>query len=90
MAYSYYQEKSDLSLFALVWFAATYLPYYPAVIFGQRVTYIFYFLGAIPAVCAGIAQMIADQNPPKLVLLFYLAVVLASFYSMFPFKVIPT
>jgi dolichyl-phosphate-mannose-protein mannosyltransferase len=90
MGYSYYQEKSDLSLVALVWFAVTYLPYYPAVIFGQRVTYLFYFLGAVPAICAAIAEMIADQNPPKLVLLFYLAVVLASFYSMFPFKVIPT
>jgi hypothetical protein len=33
--------------------------------------------------------MIADQNPPKLVVLFYLGVVLVSFYLMFPFKVIP-
>ncbi len=90
MAYSYYQKKSDLSLVALVWFAVTYLPFYPAVIFGQRVTYLFYFLAAVPAICVAIAQMIADQNPPKLVLLFYLAVVLASFFSMFPFKVIPT
>lgn len=90
MAYSYYEKKSDLTLFTLIWFAATYLPYYPAVIVGQRVTYLFYFLAAVPAICAAIAQMIAEQNPPKLVLLFYLAVVLASFYSMFPFKVIPT
>jgi predicted membrane-bound dolichyl-phosphate-mannose-protein mannosyltransferase len=89
-AYSYYQKKNDLTLLALVWFAVTYLPYYPAVIIGQRVTYIFYFLATVPAICAAIAQMIADQNPPKLVLLFYLGVVLLAFFFMFPFKVIPT
>jgi dolichyl-phosphate-mannose-protein mannosyltransferase len=89
-AYSYYQKKSDLTLLALVWFAVTYLPFYPAVIFGQRVTYIFYFLATVPAICAAIAQMIADQNPPKLVLLFYLGVVLLAFFFMFPFKIVPT
>lgn len=90
MGYAYLQKKSDLTLLALIWFAVTYLPYYPAVIFGQRVTYLFYFLATVPAVCAAIAHMIADQNPPKLVVLFYLGVVLVSFYLMFPFKVIPS
>ncbi len=88
--YSYYQKKSDLTLLTLIWFAVTYLPFYPAVIFGQRVTYLFYFLATVPAVCAAIAHMIADQKPPKLIVLFYLGVVLFVFYQMFPFKVIPT
>ncbi len=90
MAYSYYQKKSDLTLLSLVWFAVTYLPYYPAVILGQRVTYLFYFLATVPAVCAAVAHMIADQNPPRLVVLFYLGVVLLSFLMMFPFKVPPS
>jgi predicted membrane-bound dolichyl-phosphate-mannose-protein mannosyltransferase len=89
-AYDYYQNKSDISLLSLVWVAVTYLPYYPAVIFGNRVTYIFYFLMTMPGVCGGIAHMIADQNPPKLVLMFYLAVVVLIFYLMFPFKVWPS
>lgn len=89
-AYSYHQKKSDLTLLSLVWFAVTYLPYYPAVIFEQRVTYLFYFLATVPAVCAAIAHMIADQNPPKLVVIFYLGVVFVSFYLMFPFKVVPS
>lgn len=88
--YSYYQKRSDLTLLTLIWFAITYLPFYPAVIFGQRVTYLFYFLATVPAVCVGIAHMIADQNPPKLVLLIYLGVVLLVFIEMFPFKVIPS
>jgi dolichyl-phosphate-mannose-protein mannosyltransferase len=88
--YSYYHQKSDLTLFSVVWFAVSYLTYFPLVIIGHRVTYLFYFLLPLPAVCAVIAHMIADQNPPKLVLVFYLAVVLVSFYLMFPFKIIPT
>jgi hypothetical protein len=60
------------------------------VIIGHRVTYLFYFLLPLPAVCAAIAHMIADQNPPKLVLAFYMIVVLISFYLLFPFKVFPT
>lgn len=88
--YTYYQKKSDFTLLTLIWFAVTYLPFYPAVIFGQRVTYLFYFLATLPAVCAAIAHMIADQNPPKVIVLFYLGVVLFVFYQMFPFKVIPT
>ena len=89
-AYSYYQKRSDLTLLSVVWFAVTYLPYYPAMIIDQRVTYLFYLLAAVPAICAAIAHMIMDQSPPKLVVLFYLGVVLLAFFFMFPFKVIPT
>lgn len=88
--YSYLQQKkNDITLLSIVWFIVSYLPYYPAVLIGHRVTYLFYLLPAVPAICAAIAYMIADQNPPKLVVLFYLGVVLVSFYLMFPFKVIP-
>lgn len=90
LAHDYYSKRSDLSLLFLVWFAVTYLPYYPAVIIDHRVTYLFYFLMTIPSICAGIAYMIADQNPPKWIVLLYLGVVAFSFYLMFPFKVIPS
>jgi len=94
IAYSGYyalrRTKDDLGLLSFVWFIVTYIPYYPAALVGHRVTYLFYFLPTIPAVCAAVAYMIADQNPPKLVVLFYLAVVIVSFYFLFPFKVIPT
>lgn len=90
LSYTYFNKKDDFSSFNLVWFAAAYLPYLPAVILGHRVTYLFYFLPAIPAVCAAIAHMIADQNPPRIVVLFYLGVVAGWFFSVFPFKVVPT
>ncbi len=90
LSYNYYNKKDDFSSFCLVWFAATYLPYLPAVFLGHRVTYLFYFLPVMPVICAAVAHMIADQNPPKLVVLFYLGVVVGWFFMMFPFKVIPT
>ena len=89
-AYSYFERQDDFSLFTLVWFAASYLPFLPAVILAHRVTYLFYFLPVMPVICSAVAHMIADQNPPKLVVLFYLGVVVAWFFMMFPFKVIPT
>ena len=88
VAYDFYTKKTDFSLFALVWFAITYLPYYPAVIIDHRVTYLFYFLLTVPAVCAATAYMIADQNPPKIIAIFYLAVVVLCFCFMFPFKIL--
>jgi predicted membrane-bound dolichyl-phosphate-mannose-protein mannosyltransferase len=89
-AYTYYDRRDDLSLVSLILFAATYLPFYPAVIIGERVTYLFYFLAAVPAVCAAIAYMIADTKLPKFVIIFYLAVVVYIFIVMFPFPRIPT
>jgi predicted membrane-bound dolichyl-phosphate-mannose-protein mannosyltransferase len=89
-SYNYYQRRDDLSLVSIILFAVTYLPFYSAVILGQRVTYLFYFLGAVPAVCAAIAYMIADTKLPRIVVIFYLAVVLYIFIVMFPFQRLPT
>jgi predicted membrane-bound dolichyl-phosphate-mannose-protein mannosyltransferase len=89
-SYNYFQRRDDLSLVSLVLFAATCLPFYPAVILGERVTYLFYFLSAVPAVCAAIAYMIADTKLPRLVVIFYLAVVVYIFVVMFPFQRLPT
>jgi predicted membrane-bound dolichyl-phosphate-mannose-protein mannosyltransferase len=87
--YRYHETKSEFSLFMLAWFAMTYLPYFPAAIFGHRIMYIFYFLNTVPAVAASVAGMIVDQKPPRIIVVFYLAAVIIGFYMMFPFKVIP-
>jgi predicted membrane-bound dolichyl-phosphate-mannose-protein mannosyltransferase len=92
MAYNvhrYYETKSEFSLFMLAWFSMTYLPYFPAAIFGHRIMYIFYFLNTMPVVAASVAGMIVDQKPPRIIVLFYVAAVIVGFYMMFPFKVIP-
>lgn len=87
--YRYHETKSEFSLFMLAWFAMTYLPYFPAAIFGHRIMYIFYFLNTVPAVAASVAGMIVDQKPPRIIVVFYVAAVIIGFYMMFPFKVVP-
>jgi predicted membrane-bound dolichyl-phosphate-mannose-protein mannosyltransferase len=87
--YRYHETRSEFSLFMLAWFGMTYLPYFPAAIFGHRIMYIFYFLNTVPAVAASVAGMIVDQTPPRIIVVFYVAAVIIGFYLMFPFKVIP-
>lgn len=89
VAYRYQKTKEPITSFVLIWFAVTYLPYFPLVIFLHRVTYIFYFLSTIPAVCAGTAYMLTDYDLPLPVVLAYVAAVMFSFGYMFPFKAIP-
>jgi dolichyl-phosphate-mannose-protein mannosyltransferase len=42
------------------WFAATYLVWIPLTIVTNRVTFVFYFLSTIPAICMGMAMVIED------------------------------
>jgi hypothetical protein len=76
-------------LFMLAWFSMTYLPFIPAAVLGHRIMYIFYFLNTVPAVAASVAGMIVDQAPPRVIVVVYIAAVIAAFYMMFPFKVLP-
>jgi len=87
--YRYYETRSEFALFMLAWFSMTYLPFIPAAILGHRIMYIFYFLNTVPAVAGSVAGMIVDQAPPRIIVVVYIAAVIAAFYMMFPFKVIP-
>ena len=88
-AYNYYKTRNELTLFILAWFSMTYLPFIPLALFGHRIMYIFYFLNTVPAVAAGIANMIVRESPPRIVVVIYLAATVGAFYAMFPFKIIP-
>ena len=88
-AYSYYRTRNQFALFILAWFSMTYLPFIPAAAIGHRIMYIFYFLSALPAVAAGIAYMLVQESPPKIIVVMYVVAALAAFCMMFPFKVIP-
>lgn len=95
--YRYVRTRDNASLFILLWFIFTYLPYYPMYLIMHRIMYIFYFLSAIPAVCLAISYGIWDlRNIFKkhtrlhlIIVCVYLAVVLISFYMLFPFKTFP-
>lgn len=73
MLYEFIKRKSDISLFVLLWFAATYLLWIPVVLLTNRITYIFYFYPAVGAVCIGasfVATRIRDfasKRHPRLI-----------------------
>jgi predicted membrane-bound dolichyl-phosphate-mannose-protein mannosyltransferase len=89
VGYAYYETKDQVALFALIWFALTYFPFYPMSIIGHRIMYLFYFLNSVPSVCLAIAYLFLDQKPPRIILLVYCIAVLVGFGLMFPFKTIP-
>jgi predicted membrane-bound dolichyl-phosphate-mannose-protein mannosyltransferase len=88
-AYSFYEKKEDVTLFSIVWFAATYLPFYPMALILHRIMYIFYFLNTVPSVCIAISYLFLDQKPPLIIILIYSIAVVLGFALLFPFKTIP-
>jgi len=92
MAYTlnrYDEHSSQLALFLLCWFAATYLPYFPLSYLGHRISYIFYFQNTVPAVAGAIALMFSNKHIPRTVIIVYVLLVLVGFAWYFPFKQIP-
>ncbi len=51
MLYEFAKNNRDISLFALLWFAATYIVWIPLVLATDRQTFLFYFYPTIGAVC---------------------------------------
>ncbi|MBS7655879.1 glycosyltransferase family 39 protein [Candidatus Bathyarchaeota archaeon] len=88
-AYSFYEKSEEITLFSVILFAATYLPFYPMSLILHRIMYIFYFLNTIPSVCIAISYLFLDQKPPWIIILIYSMAVVAGFAFLFPFKAIP-
>jgi predicted membrane-bound dolichyl-phosphate-mannose-protein mannosyltransferase len=88
--YRYDQRNSQLALFLLCWFAATYFPFFPLSYIGHRISYIFYFQNTVPAVAGGIALMFSNKHIPRAVVVVYVLLVLVGFAWYFPFKQIPS
>jgi predicted membrane-bound dolichyl-phosphate-mannose-protein mannosyltransferase len=87
--YRYDQRNSQLALFLLCWFAATYFPFFPLSYIGHRISFIFYFQDSVPAVAGGIALLLSNKHVPRSILLVYVLLVLVGFAWYFPFKKIP-
>ena len=55
MIYEFIKNRTSSSLFVILWFAATYLIWIPIVLATDRLTYIYYFVPTVGAVCIAIA-----------------------------------
>jgi dolichyl-phosphate-mannose-protein mannosyltransferase len=86
VAWRAWRMRDALSVFVLAWIAATYLPYYPLVVFWHRTTYIYYILPTLPALAIAIAQLLRQARLPGVVVWGYLAALLVGFGLYFPFR----
>ena len=81
-----FQKREDFPLAMLALMAATYLPLLAMAAVAHRISYIFYFLPVLPALCAGIAYFLLDLRLPRILPIAYTAAVLLGFIVMFPFR----
>jgi len=58
MIYDYIKNRTNTSLFIVLWFAATFLPWVVIALATGRVTYIYYFVQSIGAVCLAIGILL--------------------------------
>ena len=54
MAYEFASKKTDIALFAILWFAVTYLSWVALILLTDRVTHYYYFYPTVGAVCMAI------------------------------------
>lgn len=88
-ASSAWRRRSRLATWSLVWMGASYLPLIPLVLFGQRITYIYYFLPVVPALGAAVALLLLRSGLPRVVMWGYVAAYVLGFAAYFPFREIP-
>jgi hypothetical protein len=91
VAYAWWRRSPEapLAAFALSWFACAYLPFWGFTIFGQRISYLFYFLPTLPAIALAGSCFLLKAGLPRPVTWAYLAAVLLAFYGYFPFRPVP-
>jgi len=89
--YSWWRRApySNVASLAIAWLACTYLPFFAATLFGQRVAYLFYFLPTLPAVALAGSAFLVGAGLPRIIMGVSLGAVLLGFVAYFPFKAIP-
>jgi len=55
MIYEFIRRRTEISLFVLLWFTATYLLWIPLVLLTDRITFVYYFYFAVGPVCIAIS-----------------------------------
>jgi dolichyl-phosphate-mannose-protein mannosyltransferase len=78
-----------LALWAVVWAAATYLPYVLLAALTPRIMYIYYALPLVPAAAVAIVLLLTRAGLPRPIRWGFAAAYLVGFAVYFPFRQIP-
>ena len=84
-----WRSESRVADWGVVWLAANWLPFFGLAIFAHRVSYLYYFLPAIPAIAALIALFLSRLQLPRIVIWGYVALSVLAFIAYFPFRDLP-
>jgi dolichyl-phosphate-mannose-protein mannosyltransferase len=78
--------REDLSVLAVAWFAATYLPFLEVSLVQHRTSYLYYMVVVLPAVYIAVAQMLSRRWLPRAVLFGYIPILGYEFLALYPFR----
>ena len=81
--WDYTQNNNSFALFVLSWFLGTYLPWFLWA-FLNKVTYVYYALPSVEAVCCAMALALTNKKLPMLLLVVFMVAVLVNFFILFP------
>lgn len=80
------RDRDDLSILAVAWFGATYLPFLEVSLVQHRTSYLYYMVVVLPAVYIAVAQMLSRRWLPRAVLLGYIPILGYEFLALYPFR----
>jgi len=88
-AWAAWRKRDQVAGFALLWAAATFVPFVALAALADRLMYLYYFLPTIPALAMLAAVFICRARLPRAVVWAYLAAMVAGFLVYFPFPAVP-
>jgi 4-amino-4-deoxy-L-arabinose transferase-like glycosyltransferase len=80
------RERDQISIFVLVWIAATWLPAELSSLFAQRTTYLYYMVVTMPALYIAVARLLAGKRIPRWLVGVWAGVLLSGFAILYPFR----
>jgi 4-amino-4-deoxy-L-arabinose transferase-like glycosyltransferase len=84
--YRTWAHNDRLGLWVVAWFAGTFIPFVPASLLADRISYIFYILPTVPAFAIGLALLFGRGRLPVVVLWVFLLAVVVGFVGYYPIR----